>query len=79
MITTDDYQKLAECCYLMGLATNNTKWDKLAERWLRRAGSRRGALQQLFAVRELSAGRQSAHADCLEPSNHSRHFVGCSG
>jgi hypothetical protein len=37
MDTGDDFREVAECCYLMGLATNNVKWSRLAEEWLRQA------------------------------------------
>jgi hypothetical protein len=38
-ITEAELGKYADDCRMMALATNDPKWDALAERWLRCAGS----------------------------------------
>jgi hypothetical protein len=39
MSRADAFREMAETLHMLGLATNNAKWHRLAERWSNRADS----------------------------------------
>jgi hypothetical protein len=50
MSTADEFLTLAESCHIMGLATNNSRWHSLAERWLHAAANPAASVDHETAV-----------------------------